>query len=170
MLSHFDPSIGEPPPDEGAPTSSPTKGKGAGKSSTPPSAPPNTLDKPHLADRKIPILGFSATFSRHDGLALGKVFDRIVFHKDLLEMIGEKWCAFVTSRRAGPITDTVTVFPSTGRLCPVRFTSIKADIDLSSVRVNSFSGDFQATSLAHVVNTEVVNKLVVRSWLDRAGM
>jgi len=41
--------------------------------------------------RKIPIIGFSATFSRHDGLALGRVFDRIVWHRDLLDMIEEKW-------------------------------------------------------------------------------
>lgn len=30
---------------------------------------------------KVPIVGFSATFSRHDSLALGKVFEEIVFHK-----------------------------------------------------------------------------------------
>jgi len=39
----------------------------------------------------IPIVGFSATFSRHDGLALGSVFERIVYHRDFLEMIDEKW-------------------------------------------------------------------------------
>lgn len=42
---------------------------------------------PHL----IPIIGFSATFSRHDGLALGSVFERIVYHRDFLEMIKEQW-------------------------------------------------------------------------------
>lgn len=39
----------------------------------------------------IPIIGFSATFSRHDGLALGSVFQRIVYHRDFLEMIKEQW-------------------------------------------------------------------------------
>ena len=39
----------------------------------------------------IPIIGFSATFSRHDGLALGSVFDRIVYHRDFLDMIKEQW-------------------------------------------------------------------------------
>jgi ATP-dependent helicase IRC3 len=39
----------------------------------------------------VPIIGFSATFSRHDGLALGSVFDRIVYHRDFLEMIKEQW-------------------------------------------------------------------------------
>lgn len=40
---------------------------------------------------RVPIIGFSATFSRHDGLALGTVFDQIVFHKDFLAMIEEQW-------------------------------------------------------------------------------
>ena len=39
----------------------------------------------------VPIIGFSATFSRHDGLALGSVFDRIVYHRDFLDMIQEEW-------------------------------------------------------------------------------
>ena len=55
------------------------------------------------------------------------------------------------------------------RLCDVRFTSVTANIDLSAVTVNSRTGDFNPTSLAHVINTEVVNHLVVRTWLDRAG-
>lgn len=55
------------------------------------------------------------------------------------------------------------------RLCDVRFTSVKANIDLKNVTIHSRTGDFNATSLAHVVNTEVVNELVVRSWLDKAG-
>ncbi|EPQ29959.1 uncharacterized protein PFL1_02631 [Pseudozyma flocculosa PF-1] len=95
---------------------------------------------------KIPIVGFSATFTRHDGLALGKVFERIVFHKDFLEMIGEKW------------------------LCPIRFTSIRADIDLASVKLSSASAaaDFQASSLAAVVNTPAVNRLVLKAWEERA--
>lgn len=42
----------------------------------------------------IPIFGFSATFSRHDGLALGSVFERIVYHRDFLEMIKEQWYIF----------------------------------------------------------------------------
>lgn len=45
--------------------------------------------------RPVPIFGFSATFSRHDGLALGSVFERIVYHRDFLEMIKEQWYANV---------------------------------------------------------------------------
>ncbi|KAF8846329.1 P-loop containing nucleoside triphosphate hydrolase protein [Paxillus ammoniavirescens] len=117
ILSHFDPSVKNPDPTF---------------------EPPST---PHL----IPIIGFSATFSRHDGLALGSVFERIVYHRDFLEMIKEQW------------------------LCDVRFTSVRANINLQGVTVNTRTGDFNATSLAHIINTDTVNNLVVRAWLDRAS-
>jgi ATP-dependent helicase IRC3 len=54
-------------------------------------------------------------------------------------------------------------------LCNVRFTTVKANIDLRNVTINTHSGDFSATSLAHVINTETLNKLVVQTWLDRAA-
>ncbi|KAI0094834.1 P-loop containing nucleoside triphosphate hydrolase protein [Irpex rosettiformis] len=100
---------------------------------------------PPALPHTIPIFGFSATFSRHDGLALGSVFERIVYHRDFLEMIKEQW------------------------LCNVLFTSIRADIDLRNVTVNAKSGDFNATSIAQVVNTKSINTLVVQAWLDRAS-
>lgn len=55
------------------------------------------------------------------------------------------------------------------RLCNVRFTTVRANIDLSDVTVNSRTGDFNPTSLAQVVNTDTVNELIVRTWLDKAG-
>ncbi len=51
----------------------------------------------------------------------------------------------------------------------MRFTTVRANIDLSEVTVNSRTGDFNPTSLAHVVNTDTVNELIVRTWLDKAG-
>lgn len=56
------------------------------------------------------------------------------------------------------------------RLCSVRFTSVKADLNLKNVTVNSANGDFSARSLSDVINTDTVNHLVVQSWLDRAGI
>ena len=56
------------------------------------------------------------------------------------------------------------------RLCDVRFTSVRASIDLKNVTINSRTGDFNAISLAHVINTDTVNNLVVKTWLDRAGV
>lgn len=56
------------------------------------------------------------------------------------------------------------------RLCDVRFTTVHANINLKNVTVNSRNGDFNPTSLAQVVNTETVNNMVVKAWLDKAGM
>ncbi|KIK05463.1 hypothetical protein K443DRAFT_675026 [Laccaria amethystina LaAM-08-1] len=106
---------------------------------------PDPLFAPPSPPHRIPIVGFSATFSRHDGLALGSIFERIVYHRDFLEMIKEQW------------------------LCPVRVTSVRASIDLKNVTINTRTGDFNPTSLAHVINTETINNLVVKTWIDRAS-
>jgi len=53
------------------------------------------------------------------------------------------------------------------RLCDVRFTSVRARINLSEVSTSQ-AGDFNPTSLAKVVNTDPINDLVVRAWIDRA--
>lgn len=55
------------------------------------------------------------------------------------------------------------------RLCDVRFTSVRANINLEGVTVNSRTGDFNPTSLSHVINTDTINTLVVQTWMDRAG-
>jgi ATP-dependent helicase IRC3 len=72
ILSHFNSSIKSPQTVQGAES-------GTESLVVPP------------AQHSVPIIGFSATFSRHDGLALGSVFDRIVYHRDFLEMIREEW-------------------------------------------------------------------------------
>jgi len=55
------------------------------------------------------------------------------------------------------------------RLCNVRFTSVRAKINLSEVTINGRNGDFNPTSLAQVINTDTINNVVVRAWIDRAG-
>lgn len=116
LLSHFHPEIRHPDPEY----------------------------TPSVAPHPVPIIGFSATFSRHDGLALGSVFERIVYHRDVLQMIDEDW------------------------LCDVRLTSVKVSLDLTKVSLNAI-GDFATSSLARVMNTQAMNELVVRTWLDRAA-
>jgi hypothetical protein len=54
------------------------------------------------------------------------------------------------------------------RLCELRFTTVSADIDLSHVKISVATGDFTASSLAHVINDQTVNDLIVKSWLDLA--
>ena len=46
------------------------------------------------SDSKAVVIGVSATLSRLDGLKLGTALDEIVYHRDYIDMIGEKWYSF----------------------------------------------------------------------------
>lgn len=50
----------------------------------------------------------------------------------------------------------------------MRFTSVKATINLQSITLNSKTGDFTTSGLAQIINTETINNLIVQAWLDRA--
>ncbi|BEJ13358.1 hypothetical protein CspHIS471_0305320 [Cutaneotrichosporon sp. HIS471] len=93
---------------------------------------------------QVPIVGFSATFSRHDTLALSAAFEEIVFHRDVGDMLEEGW------------------------LSPVKSTAVYADLQLSDVETTS-TGEYATASLASHVNTPAVNLLVVRTYLHRAA-
>src|SRR5699024_7900082 len=56
------------------------------------------------------LVGVSATFSRFDGLRLGAAIDEIVYHRDYVDMIEEKW------------------------LSDVVFTTVESKADISAVR------------------------------------
>ncbi|OHW96776.1 DEAD/DEAH box helicase, partial [Colletotrichum incanum] len=90
------------------------------------------------------LVGVSATFSRFDGLKLGAAIDQIVYHKDYVDMIGDKW------------------------LSDVVFTTVESSADISRVK-NGANGDFQQGDLSRAVNTDQVNEITVRSWLARAS-
>ncbi|KAI1133780.1 P-loop containing nucleoside triphosphate hydrolase protein [Nemania abortiva] len=99
----------------------------------------------HQKKQDSPILvGVSATFSRFDGLRLGAAIDEIVYHKDYVDMIGEKW------------------------LSDVIFTTVESSADISKVKSGA-NGDFQPGELSRVVNTDQINEITVRSWLARAN-
>jgi ATP-dependent helicase IRC3 len=89
------------------------------------------------------LVGVSATLSRFDGLRLGAAIDQVVYHKDYIDMIGEKW------------------------LSKVIFTTVQTKADISKVRKGP-SGDFQSGELSKVINTELINDLTVRSWFEKA--
>jgi ATP-dependent helicase IRC3 len=90
------------------------------------------------------LVGVSATMSRFDGLRLGAAIDQIVYHKDYIDMIGEKWLSDVT------------------------FTTVQSKVDISRVRKGA-NGDFQPGELSQAVNNEQTNQITVRSWLAKAG-
>ncbi|KAI9731148.1 MAG: hypothetical protein M1834_005341 [Cirrosporium novae-zelandiae] len=89
------------------------------------------------------LVGVSATMSRFDGLRLGAVIDRIVYHKDYIDMIGEKW------------------------LSDVIFTTVESKMDLRKVK-NGANGDFATGELSNKVNTLYMNDLIIRTWLAKA--
>lgn len=89
------------------------------------------------------LVGVSATLSRFDGLRLGAAIDQIVYHKDYIDMIGEKW------------------------LSAVIFTTVQSKADISKVKKGA-NGDFQSGELSEVINTTQVNEITVRSWLAKA--
>jgi ATP-dependent helicase IRC3 len=90
------------------------------------------------------LVGVSATFSRFDGLRLGAAIDHIVYHKDYVDMIGEKW------------------------LSDVVFTTVKSKANLSRVK-SGRDGDFQVGQLSRAVNNDETNEITVKAWLAEAG-
>ncbi|CAG8379085.1 unnamed protein product [Penicillium salamii] len=93
-----------------------------------------------LSTNSPALVGVSATFSRFDGLKLGAAIDHIVYHKDYVDMIADKWLANAV------------------------FTTVKSGANLSKVKKDSF-GDFALGSLSKAVNTDTTNNITIRAWM-----
>lgn len=88
------------------------------------------------------LVGFTATPSgRSDGVGLGELVDRIVYSKDMREMIELGW------------------------LAPIQAFRVETQVDLSGVRVTR--GDFAPRELERRVNTPERNALVVSEYQRR---
>ncbi|WWC68852.1 uncharacterized protein I206_102788 [Kwoniella pini CBS 10737] len=96
------------------------------------------------ASAEVPIIGFSATFSRPDQLALSSVFEKIVFHRDISTMLEDGW------------------------LSPAKSTTVYAKLGLDSVEENN-QGDYKTSSLASRVNTKEIRELVIGTYLHKAA-
>ena len=90
------------------------------------------------------LIGVSATLSRFDGLRLSDAIDHIVYHKDFVGMMEEKW------------------------LSNVIFTTVKSKANLLKIK-RTTSGDFQVSDLSRAVNTPENNDITIRSWVARAA-
>ncbi|KAK4052263.1 putative ATP-dependent helicase IRC3 [Microbotryomycetes sp. JL221] len=95
----------------------------------------------------VPLIAFTATWSRADGLGLSKVFEKIVWHGDWLDMIKASW------------------------LSQLRFTIVRfgETLDLSKVRVSKLTGDYNLTSLAKAIDKTLINRLAVESWFKKTN-
>ncbi|KAG0661148.1 hypothetical protein C6P46_004102 [Rhodotorula mucilaginosa] len=111
-----------------------------------PAAVPMLLD-PVSGRARVPLLAFTATWGRADGLALGKVFEKIVWHADWLEMVQAKW------------------------LSAIQFTAVQVDrdtLDLDKVKTSSVTGDYNLSSLARQVDTVEFAEAAVDAWFEKA--
>lgn len=88
------------------------------------------------------LLGITATPSRADGVGLGRVFEKIVYRKTILEMI-----------EAGYLADVK---------------GIRVDTHLDLRRVRTQGGDFNAKDLSLAVDTENRNRLIAEAY-ERYG-
>lgn len=89
------------------------------------------------------LVGFSATPFRNDSKGLGEIFDRIVYHRSIKEMIDQ------------------------GYLCKPTGCRVVTDIDFSKVEVEG--GDFAQSALARVMNTPEISQTIVSSYQEKAA-
>ncbi|KAL9622740.1 MAG: hypothetical protein Q9160_002858 [Pyrenula sp. 1 TL-2023] len=90
------------------------------------------------------LVGLTATASRLDGLSLGSALDRIVYHKNFLDMIEEKW------------------------LSPVKFTTVEAFADITKVGLSKL-GDYQTGPLSEAFRTHKCLDVTVKTWMNEAA-
>ncbi|KAL8832961.1 MAG: hypothetical protein Q9170_004621 [Blastenia crenularia] len=102
------------------------------------------LVKPQKRSHTPALVGVSATLSRFDGVRLSDAIDHIVYHKDYIDMIEDKW------------------------LSGVIFTTVQSRVDISRVKKGA-SGDFQTSELSKAVNNDETNEITVRAWLSKAA-
>jgi superfamily II DNA or RNA helicase len=87
----------------------------------------------------ILLWGCSATMNRNDHLALGSVFEKVVFHVDLVRLMRQ------------------------GYLSPLRSVQIQTDVDLSGIDTKS-EDDFDTQQLSLAIDTPGRNRLVADTW------
>ena len=87
-------------------------------------------------------LGVTATPNRTDQVGLGGVFEEVVYHKSMLDMIPDY-------------------------LSDLRCVQVQTEVDVSGVP--SYLGDLQSKGLSELLNTENANDLIVDAWQVHAS-
>lgn len=88
-------------------------------------------------------VGFTATPQRSDGLGLEKVFDEVVYSRDILEMIRD------------------------GYLCDIVADRIYSNSNID--KVGTKAGDFNDSQLSSAINNDARNELIVKGYIDHAS-
>jgi superfamily II DNA or RNA helicase len=94
---------------------------------------------PNSRSRKL-LVGVTATAFRGDGIALGGVFDKVVFERTVLAMI------------------------KAGYLCDARGISVKTGADLGGV--HTARGDFVQGELSDVIDIPARNRLIAETYIE----
>ncbi|BGP21141.1 uvrABC complex, subunit B [Rhodotorula toruloides] len=99
-----------------------------------------------LGRARVPLIAFTATWGRSDGIALGKVFEKIVWHGEWLDMVRGKW------------------------LSQLQFTTVKLGkrLNLDEVDVSRQTGDYVPSSLANAMDKSEVNNYAIDTWFEKA--
>ncbi len=89
------------------------------------------------------LVGLTATPKRGDGQGLDRIYQEVVFHLPMLDLMRQ------------------------GRLAPLKGVRVETGINLDDVRVRA--GEFVEADLAGAVNTPDRNRIIVESWQKHAS-
>ena len=95
-------------------------------------------------DSHLLVWGCSATFRRNDHLALGDLFQKVVYHVEMNHMIKKGW------------------------LCRPELLQVFTEFNVDSVCMDSSGEDFSLDDLSLTLNTPKRNDLIAKTWLEEA--
>lgn len=90
------------------------------------------------------VWGCSATLRRNDHLALGDLFEKVVYHVEMDRMIKNGW------------------------LCRPELLQVFTEFDMENVAFDSSGEDFSIDDLSLTLNTPKRNELIADTWLSEA--
>jgi ATP-dependent helicase IRC3 len=100
-------------------------------------------------DKSKLLLGITGTVSRHDGVGLDRVFEKISYQIQLRTLM-----------ETGPVIDGA-VYPY---LVPPKVYRVNTQVDMSSAKARK--GDFLESDMSHLLDTPERNRLIVDKYLE----
>lgn len=95
-------------------------------------------------DSHILVWGCSATLRRNDNLALGDLFQKVVYHVEMNQMIRSGW------------------------LCKPELFQVYTEFNVDNVAFDSSGEDFSLDDLSLTLNTPIRNDLIAQNWFNEA--
>ncbi|VVT53203.1 uncharacterized protein SAPINGB_P003455 [Magnusiomyces paraingens] len=120
-------------------------------------------------ETKIYVAGFSATFSRLDGLSLKSAMDHVVYHRSMMEMIKDGFLSDLrlTTIKASydlqPLLDEENAKWEEQERQRLMTNTLKSP-SIRKIKPPSKRGDYNSGLLSKILNTNEINELVVKIW------